>query len=240
MPKLKLLCLHSFRTSSGFLHKQLTQYSNLASTIHQHAELHYLDAPHHAPHDAVAALPERFRAVVGTPNLQWWNAVDHEDGTCSYEGCDVTLAHVADHMRQHGPYDGVLGFSQGGSLAHLLASLQRQSGPRGPADFSFVVCIAARLSRDTSHAALMKGAAAEPLDIGGLVLLGEEDTTVPPALTEDLIRTIREPMVIRVPGCSHKVPRLDNDASAKVRGFFDRMAARASSHSDVSDDMAMV
>lgn len=40
-----------------------------------------------------------------------------------YEGMEAGLATVADQLKNYGPFDGVLGFSQGGALAGMVASL---------------------------------------------------------------------------------------------------------------------
>jgi len=52
----------------------------------------------------------------------WWRRKgDGEPYT--YEGMEFGLARIADTLKEHGPFDGVLGFSQGGAAAGMVASL---------------------------------------------------------------------------------------------------------------------
>jgi predicted esterase len=52
----------------------------------------------------------------------WWRRKgDGEPYT--YEGIEVGLAHVAKVLKEQGPFDGVVGFSQGGAAAAMVASL---------------------------------------------------------------------------------------------------------------------
>ncbi|KAL2621136.1 hypothetical protein R1flu_001341 [Riccia fluitans] len=50
----------------------------------------------------------------------WFNL----DSNRSQSKIDVSLAYVLDYMRETGPYDGVMGSSQGGVLAGLLTWVQ--------------------------------------------------------------------------------------------------------------------
>ena len=77
--------------------------------------LHFPDAPHTAsgpPQDVVQAT------WPGVPYFEWWDKV--EDG--SYSGANATLAFLSDIDRTHGPFEGVVGFSQGGALAALCCA----------------------------------------------------------------------------------------------------------------------
>ena len=73
----------------------------------------------------------------------WWRRKG--DGEpFHYEGIELGLAHIADILESSGPYDGVIGFSQGAAAAGMVASLlepgrraafeeqQRKGGMRYP------------------------------------------------------------------------------------------------------------
>lgn len=47
-----------------------------------------------------------------TLSLQWWNAHRGEDGRWSYEGWERSLAYIEDVLALHGPFDGLIAFSQ--------------------------------------------------------------------------------------------------------------------------------
>ena len=58
----------------------------------------------------------------------WWRRKgDAEPYT--YEGMEMGLSKIAETLREEGPFDGVLGFSQGGAAAGIVASLL-ESGRR--------------------------------------------------------------------------------------------------------------
>jgi hypothetical protein len=54
------------------------------------------------------------------PYFEWWNK--EEKGT--YAGLEKTLAYLRRIDRAHGPFDGVLGFSQGAGLAAICCALK--------------------------------------------------------------------------------------------------------------------
>ena len=149
MAPLRIACFHSFRMSSGCLRKQMSEFSNFAASLGEQVEFRYLDGPHRCPPEKEAQMPERLKTLLPPPYFEWWNARESDDGAVSYDGEAATLAHVTDFMQREGtsparappaplclrtsapphlsapgPFDGVLGFSQGGSLAHLLCMVQ--------------------------------------------------------------------------------------------------------------------
>lgn len=72
--------------------------------------------------------------VENNTNRCWWNHTDR-----GYEGFDDAVAWVAEHIRKNGPYDGVLGFSQGAALAAVVASSVGRLVPEnGPFAFAVV------------------------------------------------------------------------------------------------------
>ena len=50
----------------------------------------------------------------------WWR---RKDGTPIYDGIEKGLARVAETIKTEGPFDGAIGFSQGGALAAMVAAL---------------------------------------------------------------------------------------------------------------------
>ena len=63
----------------------------------------------------------------------WW--VKAEDG--SYPEFDATVDYVLDCYKNHGPFDGILGFSQGAGLGLFLAALQEKGDIA--TDFKFAI-----------------------------------------------------------------------------------------------------
>ncbi|KAF2460188.1 serine hydrolase FSH [Lineolata rhizophorae] len=129
---LKILMLHGY-TQSGPLFRSKTRAleKNLQKAFPAGVTLSYPTAPIHL---ARADLTfEAATAVVDPANKTdgedeepdawgWWRRKgDAEPYT--YEGIERGLAGVAEVLKAEGPFDGVIGFSQGGALAGMLASL---------------------------------------------------------------------------------------------------------------------
>ncbi|GMK60057.1 hypothetical protein CspeluHIS016_0902740 [Cutaneotrichosporon spelunceum] len=94
-PKLRILCLHGALGSASVLRNQAAPLKSLSA----YADLVFIDAP---------ALNRGSRG--------WFDL-------STYAGFDETHAYLAAVVRDHGPFDGVLGLSQGAVLASLLIGL---------------------------------------------------------------------------------------------------------------------
>ncbi|CAO2657502.1 Nn.00g036280.m01.CDS01 [Neocucurbitaria sp. VM-36] len=53
----------------------------------------------------------------------WWRRKDQGGGSYTYDGIEIGLGHIASVLKEQGPFDGVVGFSQGGACAAMVASL---------------------------------------------------------------------------------------------------------------------
>lgn len=118
-----------FRAKTRALEKSLLKYfPSPAYTL----SLHYPTAPINIkPADLPGFDPTtstsdgRFDSSVtsdSTDNWGWW-VRKGEGEPYTYEGMEVGLAKVAEVLKAEGPFDGVIGFSQGGALAGMVASL---------------------------------------------------------------------------------------------------------------------
>ena len=165
---LKLLVLHSFRQSGARLASRTKMVRDGLAGI---AELVYADAPHaYVPTDRTRAeLAEDFGGDLedlGDQSHQrcWWNSgSDH----ASYQGWDESLDYLRRIIETQGPFDGVLGFSQGAAAAGLLVA----SG----ADLRFAICISGFASRAEEHRDLMTPGG---IDLPSLHVYGLQDVLV--------------------------------------------------------------
>lgn len=72
--------------------------------------------------------------VAKNTNRCWWNSTER-----GYEGFEASVAWVAEHMRKNGPYEGVLGFSQGAAMAAIIAGSSERLVPgNGPLEFAIL------------------------------------------------------------------------------------------------------
>ena len=161
-------------------------------------------------------MPERLRRLLPPPYYEWWNSNQDADGAYQYAGVEETIRHIDEHIAATGPYDGVLGFSQGGSLAHLLCLMQRKrsssgGGASSASAFRFGIFVSARASRHASHLELVRAAREAPLDMPSLVIFGGKDTEVQASETRALMETLAPSTTTHLflPDGTHRVPILD-------------------------------
>ena len=126
--KLRILCLHGWRTSGKILSMQTA-----AMQYHTPLEYHFVTAPHAAegPPDSGIGLYY--------PNhkyFEWYLKSMSNDG--HYVGLDESIKLVLSTLIQEGPFDGILGFSQGAAMATRLAQLQHSTDQKL---FSFLILI---------------------------------------------------------------------------------------------------
>ncbi|CAN0918553.1 Rhodanese-like domain-containing protein 6 [Linum grandiflorum] len=143
--KLKILCLHGFRqNASGFRGRT----ASLARKLKRIAELVFVDAPHELPyvycpvpgqeHTELQQIPppdncrRKFAWFTGSDINQIsetdWKTADAPFDPLQYQqqtqGFDVSVEHLRDVFTREGPFDGILGFSQGAAMAALICSLE--------------------------------------------------------------------------------------------------------------------
>nr|GMC48252.1 rhodanese-like domain-containing protein 6 [Ipomoea batatas] len=99
--KPRFLCLHGFRTSAEILKKQVVGKWNPA--VVEKLDLVFVDAPF--PCQGKSDVEGLF----DPPYYEWFQF--NKDFT-EYENFDECLEYIEDYMIKHGPFDGLLGFSQ--------------------------------------------------------------------------------------------------------------------------------
>ena len=148
MVKRKILCLHGMRTSAAILSMQTA-----AMQYHTPLQFEFIDAPY----DAVGP-PDRGVAMF-YPDHSYYEWFIRGSGDC-HIGLDESLEYLIKHLKETGPYDGILGFSQGVSMVTRLARLQQMGNSRfgGLRLFEFVISIGGvppkdiePVSEDTFH-----------------------------------------------------------------------------------------
>ncbi|KAF2202233.1 FSH1-domain-containing protein [Delitschia confertaspora ATCC 74209] len=122
----KILMLHGF-TQSGPLFRAKTRAleKNLQKAFPAGCTLSYPTAPIKlSPADIPFALPanEDGSEKEEVEAYAWWRRKG-EGEPFLYEGLEVGLAEVARVLKEEGPFDGVVGFSQGGAMAGMVAAL---------------------------------------------------------------------------------------------------------------------
>jgi len=116
---MRLLFLHGFQQSPSVIQEETGFLPDfLQKLLEEKVDIEYPTAP----------FPSTPRAN-RDPTYSWWP----EDAGNDYTR---TFAHLGKILESNGPYDGVIGFSQGASVASLTAALLEQPQDSRPAEFS--------------------------------------------------------------------------------------------------------
>jgi len=216
--KLRILCLHGYHGSAQVLRSQL---GPLASGLEPLVDLVYVDAP---------------SLVAG--DFGWWHAVTEEsdparddpgvNGTRRhYKGWERTRAGIVSMFDRLGPFDGVLGFSQGAALTGLLVGLRAPDGrttPERPLRFDFAVMVGGFACRDPGLARLYERT--DSYALPSLHLFGRSDGIVPEQDSRELAAHFASPTLVEHAG-GHVIAS-DPSVRSAVRAFLgERSKARS-------------
>ena len=121
--KRRVLCLHGWRTNTSILEAQ-TMF--LRSRLPKSIDLVMLQAPIKTDKPA-----DKDIARVPGPYYQWWiDAIDATGPEDIKASAQKAVQYAADFVATNGPFDAILGFSQGAAMATMLTRhLAKQSGP---------------------------------------------------------------------------------------------------------------
>ena len=123
---LKVLLLHGY-TQSGPL------FSAKSRALHKALQRSFSPRPVHfsypsgplrlSPSDVFGSDPPDQINEEDIDAHGWWRRKDTNEGVVVYDGIDDGMAVVAKCIKEEGPFDGVIGFSQGAAAAAMVASL---------------------------------------------------------------------------------------------------------------------
>lgn len=160
--KLRILCLHGFRQNASSFKGRT---ASLAKKLKNIAELVFVDAPHELPfiyqpladqnHSCDSAFAQqcppfnhcnkRFAWLIagdydGKHDAEWqmakipFNSLQYQQQT---EGLEKSIEYLKTLFSQVGPFDGILGFSQGAAMAALVSAHREKL--KGDINFRFVI-----------------------------------------------------------------------------------------------------
>ena len=145
------------------------------------AEFFFTSAPHIIPEpENLARLPQdQERGWFFSRPQRAYKATDKTD-VCI--GLEESIEHVETVMQQSGPFDGLLGFSQGACFISLLCSHKARQ-PDSPIQFRFVLFFSGFKSLLVPHSEMYS----VPFACPSFHTLGENDAVVPLKMAEDLL-----------------------------------------------------
>uniref|UniRef100_A0A8C5KU31 Esterase OVCA2 n=2 Tax=Jaculus jaculus TaxID=51337 RepID=A0A8C5KU31_JACJA len=210
---LRVLCLAGFRQSErGFREKT----GALRKALRGRAELLCLSGPHPVPAGAGPCPPEE-------QPRGWWFSEEadvfsalQEPAVC--RGLEEALGTVARAMDQWGPFDGLLGFSQGAALAALVCALGQAGDPRFPLP-RFVILVSGFCPRGLG---LKEPILKSPLSLPSLHVFGDTDRVIPSQESMQLASQFPEAITLTHPG-GHFIPAAAPQRQAYLK-FLDQFA----------------
>ncbi|KAK8705394.1 hypothetical protein V6N13_048997 [Hibiscus sabdariffa] len=199
--KLKILCLHGFRTSGKFLEKQISKWD--PSLFLHHFHLDYPDGLFGA------GGKSDIEGIFPPPYFEWFQF--NPDFT-EYTNLEECISHLCQYITHNGPFHGLLGFSQGATLCALLLGYKAQGKVlKEHPPFKMFVSISGSKFRDPS---ICEVAYKDKMEVKSVHFIGAKDWLRLPS--EELATAFHDPLIIRHPQ-GHTVPRLDETSSEQLR-----------------------
>lgn len=204
MAPLRVLCIHGYRQNSSSFREKT---GALRKLLKKSVELVFVDAPLTVQSADSDKSPQASSGpVVEADGRGWWFSDVAALSFSAQQQCEVSLGldqsvtAVRDAIRTQGPFDGILGFSQGAAFVTMLCSLQEQN-LEPDFNFRFAVLVAGFRSACSEHERFYKST----LQIPSLHVFGQEDRVIPDHMSKDLLPVFNDPQILTHPG-GHFVP----------------------------------
>ena len=172
-----MLCLHGYRQNETIFRERS---GALRKLLKKNIDFIFITAPHTIPEEDNLAKPEVEQERgwwFSKPNKSY-SAMDKTD-TCI--GFEESLKLVQDVFESQGPFDGILGFSQGAAFVSLLCVLRND--PAYKIEFKFAILIAGFQSSVSPHHHMYSN----PIDCPSFHTIGSTDRVIPTQASEELL-----------------------------------------------------
>ncbi|KAJ4714505.1 Serine hydrolase FSH [Melia azedarach] len=179
-------------------------------------DLHFLDGPCPAlgPSE-VETLPH-----FPPPYYEWFHT---DQNKTQFWHFNESVAYVEDYMIKNGPFDGLMGFSQGAALSSALIGMQLHGDALTkvpPLKFVMLISGSKFGYKTFGTPKLAVNAYSTPIQLPSLHFIGDKDFLKKENL--GLLDAYLNPVVIHHPE-GHKVPRLDANNTKVVLGFIEKI-----------------
>lgn len=207
MAPLRILCIHGYRQNGNSFREKT---GALRKLLKKSVELIFMNAPHSVQQQANSVdAPEKENSSGpggdDEPRGWWFSDVKAHSFSAQQQceeslGLDESVTAVRETVKDQGPFDGILGFSQGAAFVAMLCSLQEQN-LEPEFNFRFAILVAGFRSACTEHDRFYK----TTLQIPSLHVFGQEDRVIPDHMSKDLLPSFKDPQILTHPG-GHFVP----------------------------------
>ncbi|EPX74721.1 serine hydrolase [Schizosaccharomyces octosporus yFS286] len=219
--KLKVLCLHGYgETGNLFSVKMRALREHMVNDI----ELYFPTGPIKLSNDKgqvdYSDEDSEDSLHVASTTCGWWRIDEYGDSKTLEP--KISYEHLASYIRKHGPFDGIIGFSQGSNLAVNLAmfvTLPKYQEYFGQKDFRFGIFFSGYY-----RALSINGEIHEiKLKIPTLHFLGKYDNVLSTESSSTLIEVCEDSQVLFHPGAHHiPSPSAYVEVTADFIDFFGR------------------
>eukprot|EP01083_Nonionella_stella_P074831 203101_1 len=204
--KLRLLCLHGYLQNDRNFRGRC---GSLKRGLRDIADLYFLCAPHEVPVSTMSSNEYKAPETVinnvnpkknppsNTPKYTWWFASD--DGSI-YRDWKDSVDYVLKFMESEGPFDGILGFSQGATMAALVCA-HLQHDDSGAVRVRCVFLAGGFVPRAEDVRKALGG----NIDCPSLHVIGSSDQIVEQSRSKDLAKFFTNP-TISVHSGGHFIP----------------------------------
>lgn len=210
--KPRFLCLHGFRTSGQILKKQV--FDKWPTQVVEKLDLVFVDAPF--PCQGKSEV----EGIFDPPYYEWFQF--NKEFT-EYQNFDKCLAYIEECMIKHGPFDGLLGFSQGAILSGALPGLQEKGVALTKVPkIKYLIIIGGAQFKNESVA---EKAYSSSITCPSVHFLGEQDYLKKYGI--ELLESYVDPVVIHHPK-GHTIPRFDEKGLETMLSFIEKVQAEIS------------
>ncbi|XP_052195574.1 uncharacterized protein LOC127803413 isoform X1 [Diospyros lotus] len=220
--KPRILCLHGFRTSGEIFKKQVGKWPE---SVLGRLDLVFLDGAY------PAAGESGVEGYYDPPYYEWFQYSEDLGEYYNFDGC---IAYIEDYMVKHGPFDGLMGSSQGAGICAALPGMQLDGVALTEVPkIKFVIVISGGKFGGSERVLggkydglkiglpkLAANAFSSPLKCPSLHFIGETDFLR--ATGRELAESFEEPIFLHHPE-GHTIPRLDERGLKTMLSFIDKI-----------------
>ncbi|XP_043250911.1 esterase CG5412 isoform X2 [Colletes gigas] len=192
--KLRILAIHGYAQSDVIFK---TKLGSLRKGFKKDVEFVFLNAPHRV------SMKSNFGSDKIEGYAWWFNTEDHIFKATTPSNLSVgfedSLTLIEKTFKESGPFDGILGFSQGASFVTILCSMQQKKLLR--IKFDFAIIISGFKSLCVPHATYYD----EKISIPALIIYGESDKIIPPEMVQEVGKLFINETVLKHEG-GHYIP----------------------------------
>jgi len=171
----KVLCLHGSEQSAKIFKAKIGRFPHKCRSSF---ELKFLDAPN------------SLNNLEGETELKSWYTRDPFNEIINKESLENSLQFIENEFKMNGNYDGILGFSMGGSIASILAML-----PDRYPEIKFIISIGARDISELLNTLNMTDEFVYK-HIKSLHVMGKTDQSVPIESSIELMKRFYNPIIL--------------------------------------------